>query len=84
MVNILTGDHAELAGPLASHMDVDAVWSFGDGALSAKIEKASASNLKRTWVNNGYARDWSGREGQGRAFLDAATEVKNIWVPYGE
>ncbi len=84
VVNILTGDHAELAGPLASHMDVDAVWSFGDGALSAKIEKASASNLKRTWVNNGLARDWSGREGQGRAFLDAATEVKNIWVPYGE
>jgi aldehyde dehydrogenase (NAD+) len=30
------------------------------------------------------ARDWTGKDGYGRAFLDAATEVKNIWVPYGE
>ena len=24
-----------------------------------------------------------GAEGAGRAFLDAATEVKTVWVPYG-
>jgi aldehyde dehydrogenase (NAD+) len=84
VVNILTGDHADIAPTLAGHMDVDAVWSFGDGALSGVIEKASASNVKRSWVNNGHARDWFDTEGEGRIFLDAATEVKNIWVPYGE
>lgn len=84
VVNILTGSHAELAGPLASHLDVDAVWSFSSTDLSAEIERASAGNLKRTWVNNGLSRDWLGAEGEGRAFLQAATEVKNIWVPYGE
>jgi aldehyde dehydrogenase (NAD+) len=63
---------------------VDAVWSFGKQHLSGVTEAASASNLKRTWVNNGIARDWHGPQGQGRAFLEAATEIKNIWIPYGE
>ncbi|MGR3647852.1 MAG: aldehyde dehydrogenase family protein [Shimia sp.] len=84
VVNILTGNHAELAKPLAGHMDVDAIWSFSGADVSAEIERESAGNLKRTWVNNGMARDWMGAEGEGRTFLQAATEVKNIWVPYGE
>ncbi|GGL72651.1 aldehyde dehydrogenase family protein [Wenxinia marina] len=84
VVNILTGSHAELAPTLAGHLEVDAVWSFSSTDLSAGIEKASAGNLKRTWVDYGRARDWSGPEGEGRAFLDAATEVKTVWVPYGE
>ncbi|MDX1780322.1 MAG: aldehyde dehydrogenase family protein [Thalassovita sp.] len=84
VVNILTGSHEELAGTLASHMDVDTVWSFSSSDISGLIERESAGNLKRTWVNNGMARDWMGPEGEGRTFLDAATEVKTIWVPYGE
>jgi aldehyde dehydrogenase (NAD+) len=84
VVNILTGCHAELAPTLASHLDIDAVWSFSSSDLSADIEKRAAGNLKRTWVNNAHNRDWFGAAGEGRAFLDAATEVKNIWIPYGE
>jgi aldehyde dehydrogenase (NAD+) len=84
VVNIVTGSHAELAKPLAGHMDVDAVWSFSSTPLSGLIEKEAATNIKRTWVNHGHARDWSGADGEGRAFLRAATEVKTIWVPYGE
>ena len=84
VVNILTGSHAELAPQLAGHMDVDAVWSFSSSDLSATIEKESARNLKRTWVNNARARDWTGPAGQGRGFLNHATEVKTIWIPYGE
>ena len=84
VVNILTGPQVDLAETLAGHMDVDAVWSFGAAELSGIVEAASASNIKRTWVNNGMARDWSGPAGEGREFLRAATEVKNVWVPYGE
>ena len=84
VVNILTGRHAELAPDLAGHMDVDAVWSFSSSDISGAIERESAGNLKRCWVNNGLRRDWIAPEGEGRAFLEAATEVKNIWVPYGE
>jgi len=81
VVNILTGAQSALAGPLAAHLNVDAVWSFGDAALSAQVEGAAAGNLKRTWVNDGFARDWYACEA--RAFLEAATEVKTVWVPYG-
>ena len=84
VVNILTGAHADLAKPLAGHMDVDAVWSFSSTNLARPIERESALNLKRSWVNNGAARDWFGAAGEGRAFLQAATEIKNIWIPYGE
>ena len=82
VVNILTGSHAELAPHLAAHLDVDAVWSFSSSDLSKGIEAKSAGNLKRTWVNNRRATDWSRAEGRG--WLEQATEVKNIWVPYGE
>lgn len=84
VVNIVTGSHAELAKPLAGHMDVEALWSFSSTDLSALIESESAANLKRTWVNNGRARDWMGPEGEGREFLRHATAIKTIWVPYGE
>jgi aldehyde dehydrogenase (NAD+) len=84
VVNIVTGDARDLGKTLAGHMDVDAVWSFASADISALIERESAGNLKRTWVNNGLARDWMGQAGEGRAFLRAATEIKTIWVPYGE
>lgn len=84
VVNILTGSHAELAKPLAGHLDVDAVWSFSSSPLSKVIEAEAAGNVKRTWVNNAQARDWFSSRGEGRAFLRQATEIKTIWVPYGE
>ena len=83
VVNIVTGAHTELAKPLAGHQDIDAVWSFSSTNLSTLIEKESAGNIKRTWVNNGQSRDWI-TEIDARSFLRAATEVKTIWVPYGE
>ncbi|NNL18535.1 MAG: aldehyde dehydrogenase family protein [Boseongicola sp.] len=82
VVNILTGSHDELAPQAGGHMDIDAVWSFSGSDLSAVIEREAASNLKRTWVNNGKGRDWTGADAS--AFLAASTEVKTIWVPYGE
>jgi aldehyde dehydrogenase (NAD+) len=83
VVNIVTGAHADLAKPLAGHMDIDAVWSFSSSDVSALIEAESATNLKRTWVNHGHARDWMAANAEGRAFLRQATSVKTIWVPYG-
>ena len=83
VVNILTGSHAELAPALSTHADVDALWCFSSSPLSGVVEAASAGNLKRTWVNDGQARDWMGAAGEGRGFLEQATEIKTIWVPYG-
>jgi aldehyde dehydrogenase (NAD+) len=81
VVNILAGVHGELAGQMASHMDIDAVWSFSSSDISAEIERGSVTNLKRTWVNNAKAADYSAANA--KQFLDAATEVKTVWIPYG-
>ncbi|MCA0044518.1 aldehyde dehydrogenase family protein [Celeribacter litoreus] len=79
VVSILTGPHSELAPTMAGHLDVEAVWSFSASDISEAIERESAGNLKRTWVNNGMARTYPVRD-----WLAQATEVKTIWVPYGE
>ncbi len=84
VVNIVTGKPAELAKTLSEHDDVDGIWYFGDAEGVAAVERASADNMKRTWTS-AEARDWSDvHVGEGREFLRHATEVKNIWVPYGE
>ena len=82
VVNILTGSHAELAPTLASHMALDAVWSFSAAPVSEVIERAAAGNLKRTWVNHGKGHDWS--KPQSRTFLAEATETRTTWIPWGE
>ena len=81
VVNILTGDHAELAPHVAGHIGVDAVWSFSAADISSVIEREAAGNLKRTWVNYGHGRDWDAR-GSG-PWLDAASEVQTVWIPFG-
>jgi len=85
VVNIVTGKRDELSETLAGHDDVDAMWYFGGAEGSTMVERLSASNMKRTWVGYGRPREWSDAEqGEGPEFLRAATQVKNIWVPYGE
>ncbi len=80
VVNIVTGDSSALAKTLADHLDVDAFWHAKHAEL---IERASAANLKRTF--NLEARDWlNAVQAEGREFLREASQVKNIWIPYGE
>jgi aldehyde dehydrogenase (NAD+) len=85
VVNIVTGRAEELTPVLAAHDDVDGLWYFGSAEGSAEVERLSSGNMKRTWVSQGEERDWSDpREGEGEEFLEQATQVKNIWIPYGE
>ena len=85
VVNIVTGSADELARTLATHADVDAVWRHdGSAAGCAEVEKLSATNLKRTWTGGAKGRDWfSTAQAGGRVVLAHASQVKNIWIPYG-
>ncbi|SDI65833.1 aldehyde dehydrogenase family protein [Aliiruegeria lutimaris] len=78
VVNIVTGAQGALSADIASHLDVDAVWNLSTADLDAAIEKAAAGNLKRIWA--------CGLDGamKGREALTQATEIKTVWVPYGE
>lgn len=85
VVNIVTGERDALSKVLAEHDDVEAMWYFGPREGGKLVELASAGNMKRTWVSYGQARNWSvSKQGEGEEFLRAATQVKNIWIPYGE
>ncbi|HEV7815920.1 MAG TPA: aldehyde dehydrogenase family protein [Janthinobacterium sp.] len=85
VVNIVSGDADELARTLASHADVDAVWRHdGSAEGCAEVERLSAATLKRTWVGGARGRDWySTAQSGGRAVLAQASQVKNVWIPYG-
>jgi aldehyde dehydrogenase (NAD+) len=85
VVNLVAGPASSLGKTLAEHDDIDAIWSFRDEAASAMVKLGSIGNLKQVWTNEGRAYDWfDPAQSEGRTFLNHATQVKNIWVPYGE
>jgi aldehyde dehydrogenase (NAD+) len=85
VVNVVTGQVDALLPTLAAHDDVDAMWAFGAVERSETVERLSAGNLKRTLVDHGMATDWHDPlAAEGPLLLRHATQVKNIWVPYGD
>jgi len=84
-LNIVTGSSDELARTLASHHDVDAVWRHdGSAEGCAEVERLSSESLKRTWVGGAKGRDWfDAKQACGRTVLQHASQVKNVWIPYG-
>jgi len=84
-INLVTGRPNELLKTLAEHDDLDAIWCFADEATCAQAKSLSIGNLKQTFTNEGRALDWfNPQQAQGQHFLHRATQIKNIWVPYGE
>ena len=85
VINIVTGDKDELSNQLVGHAEVDGVWCWADSDTVAKVETTSALDLKRLWIHSDGDRDWlDSDQGEGLEFLRNATEVKNIWTPYGD
>ncbi|MBL8997793.1 MAG: aldehyde dehydrogenase family protein, partial [Gemmatimonadetes bacterium] len=84
VVNIVTGAKDVLAKTLAEHDDVEGFWYWGTAAGAKAVEFASASNMKRTWCHASPVDWYHEVEREAREFLREASQVKNIWVPYGE
>ncbi|MCP1211617.1 aldehyde dehydrogenase family protein, partial [Devosia subaequoris] len=83
VVNIVTGDSTALAKTLAEHDGVDGLWFAGSAEGSAMVEKSSVGNLKQTWTSRGLYYDLADPRFAGDYFLSKATQVKNVWIPYG-
>ena len=75
VVNLLTGDRAELAPWLAGHMDVNAIDVTGADGLAPELERLAAENVKR--VVKGASRTQSPWE------IAAFLELKTVWHPIG-
>ncbi|MBD8654921.1 aldehyde dehydrogenase family protein [Oxalobacteraceae sp. CFBP 13730] len=84
-LNIVTGSSDELARTLASHGEIDAVWRHdGSAEGCAEVERLSSETLKRTWTGGAKGRDWfDPKQAGGRVVLQHASQVKNVWIPYG-
>ena len=82
VVNVLTGDAAEIGPWLASHMDVNAIdltGALGDEDAAKELEIAAADNLKR--VRRPAAEDWTVDPALDR--MTWVLETKTVWHPIG-
>jgi acyl-CoA reductase-like NAD-dependent aldehyde dehydrogenase len=86
VVNLLTGDAAEIAPHLAKHREVAALEAFtSDAALRTILEREATGSVKRVrtlapfepaaWEADGT--------GQGLGWIERHLETKTIWHPVG-
>lgn len=85
-VNILTAKENELNKTLSQHENIEGIWYFGaDSAQRSEIIKNTTSNIKRYWCPEEKHLDWTNASEEFlNEFLYQSTQVKNIWIPYGE
>ena len=83
-LNVLTAANPDaIAKVLADHEGVDGLWYFGNWGGIKSVEIASVSNMKRVWTKDENDIDWMDDRTNSEEFLREATQIKNIWIPYG-
>lgn len=85
VVNLLTGQHDELAPWMARHMDVNAVIDASGNAKIAKtLQDGTAENLKRFASHAlGSERAWFGDAARDPQRILDTVEFKTAWHPIG-
>ena len=78
VINILSGDRAELAPHFASHMDVNAI---EDAKIGAELQSGTAINLKRYYRRSDV--DYFGAKAENPYWIIDTTEMKTAWHPVG-
>ncbi|NYJ04687.1 aldehyde dehydrogenase family protein [Petropleomorpha daqingensis] len=82
VVNILTGDAAEIGPWLAEHADVDGIDLTGAPAGRAmEFEREAAGTIKRVLRAPATEPDWTADPGLSR--MTAFLETKTVWHPMG-
>jgi acyl-CoA reductase-like NAD-dependent aldehyde dehydrogenase len=82
VVNLLTGDAAEIGPWLAEHADVDAIDLAGaPGPLAMELERSAAGTIKRVLRAPAEEPDWAA--GPGLSRLRPFLETKTVWHPIG-
>ena len=88
VINVITGHRRELVPTLASHMDVNALdtWGVDTDALE-DVERAAFDNMKRlARAPRGRAErfDWlDDRQAERPEWISAFLEMKTVWHPIG-
>ena len=85
-INFLTTKQNSLNKVLSEHENIDGLWLFsGDDKERKQVINNSVSNLKRYWCPKSKNINWlNNEENFLNEFLHESTQIKNIWIPYGE
>ncbi|XXX72617.1 aldehyde dehydrogenase family protein [Sorangium sp. So ce134] len=85
VVNLLTGQPAEVLPHLAAHMEVAALDLHGvDAALAKRLEEAAAASVKRVRSRSlGEAEWFDDRAATSPRWIERFVEMKTIWHPAG-
>ncbi len=81
VINILTGDRAELIPFIAGHRDIDAVHAANlDAAQATALREGAAENVKRVTTREGV--DWfDNHQCQSPWWIEPFVEMKTVWHP---
>lgn len=83
VVNLLTGQRAELLEHFASHMDVNAIIYCGDDKDQIKLlQTLACDNIKRVAVRK-FAR-WDNDDSRNPYLISDTQEIKTTWHPIGK
>jgi acyl-CoA reductase-like NAD-dependent aldehyde dehydrogenase len=84
VVNLLTGQRAELLPHIAGHMDVNAIVDgTGDAETAAKLQAGTAINLKRYSNHSLAPAEWFAGKAENPYWILDTVEFKTAWHPIG-
>ncbi len=84
VVNILSGNPAELAPHIAGHMDVNAIVDgSGDGKVGLALQQGGGFNVKRYVARDLTPAAWRGPEAENPYWILDTVEQKTAWHPIG-
>ncbi|MDC6447778.1 aldehyde dehydrogenase family protein [Alphaproteobacteria bacterium] len=85
-INILTAKQNDLNETLSKHENIHGIWAFSnDTKVRSLIIHSTVFNLKRFWCPKNNNIDWTNNSEEFlNEFLFEGSQVKNIWIPYGE
>ena len=84
VINILSGNAAELAPHIASHMDVNAIVdACGDEKIAAALQQGGGYNVKRYVQRTMKPADWRDETAENPYWILDTVEMKTAWHPIG-
>jgi aldehyde dehydrogenase (NAD+) len=84
VVNLLTGDRAELVSAFANHEQIRGILAVVSGEDHRQLDLGAAESVKRVKViDENTVTDWSSESCQGLEWIRGTIECKTTWHPIG-
>ena len=82
VVNLLTGDRADMLSTIATHEHIRSIAAAADKADATVLEQGAAESVKRVKIHS-LDSDWFSSEHDSPYAIRDFTEAKTVWHPIG-